>query len=513
MAARGGVSPASTTPRRLRRPPAITAMVAALTVAALVVAVVAIGSPSKTQTARERIVTATRGVVQTTVSGSGSLQPSKQLDLSFGASGAVTHVYVKAGDRVVEGQVLARIDPSSAEADLAQAKADLQSAEDTLAKAQSSGSSSTTTAAATTSAVYSYVSATDTTTTTTPTGTTPTTTTPTTTTPTTTTPAPTATTPKQTSTNKGTTPTQTPQQTTAPQSSGGSSGSTVSVAAAEAAVESAKLTVTKTEKALAATKLIAPTSGTVAAVNGAVGDNITAGSSGSSGSSGGSSGGSSPSVAGGLGADSSSSSSSSNNQSSSSGFITVVKVHRFTMDVSLSESDIGSVKIGQDATVTVNAASGEQFAAHVTAIGVLPSSSGSSSAVSYPVTLLLDQSSRSLKAGMSATADIVTAETSGITIPTQALTGTTVTVVQNGKRSARTVTTGLTGDSTTQIVSGLSAGDQVVVRSATVTPTTTSTGGQQFRGLGGGGGLGRAGFGGGGFGGGGVVGKPGAPPG
>jgi multidrug efflux pump subunit AcrA (membrane-fusion protein) len=178
------------------------------------------------------------------------------------------------------------------------------------------------------------------------------------------------------------------------------------------------------------------------------------------------------------------------------------------MDVSLSESDIGSVKIGQAATVTVNAASGQQFAAHVTAIGVLPSSSGSSSAVSYPVTLLLDQSSSSLKAGMSATADIVTATTSGITVPTQALTGTTVTVVKNGKRSTRTVTTGLTGDSSTQIVSGLSSGDQVVVRSATVTPTSSSATGQQARGLGGGGfgggGLARpggGGFGGGGFGG------------
>jgi multidrug efflux pump subunit AcrA (membrane-fusion protein) len=496
-----------------------------LTVVALVIAVVAIGSPRQTQTSRERTVTATEGVVQTTVSGSGSLQPSKQLDLSFGASGAVTHVYVKPGDQVVKGQLLAKIDPSSAEADLAQAKADLQSAEDTLTKAQSSNA----TASATTSAVYSYISAPNTTTTTTPTTTAPTTTTPTTTTP--------ATKPK-TQTKTTTTPAQAPQQTAAPQSSGGSgsssgggsssasggsSGSTVSVAAASAAVTSAKLAVTKAEKALAATKLIAPDSGTVAAVNGAVGDNVTAGSSGSStssGSSGGSSSASSPSVAGGLGSGSSSSSSSSSGQSSSSGFITLVKVHRFTMDVSLSESDIGSVKIGQAATVTVNAASGEQFAAHVTAIGVLPSSSGSTSAVSYPVTLLLDQSSRSLKAGMSATADIVTAQTNGITIPTQALTGSTVTVVQNGKQSERTVTTGLTGDSTTQIVSGLNAGDQVIVRSVTVTPSTTAAGAQQARGLGGAGGAGGlarsgGGFGGGGFGGGGFGGgvRPGAPAG
>ena len=80
------------------------------------------------------------------------------------------------------------------------------------------------------------------------------------------------------------------------------------------------------------------------------------------------------------------------------------------MDVSLSESDIGSVKVGQSATVTVNAASGEQFAARVSHIGVLSSSSsgGSSSAVSYPVTLTLTQTGKALKSGMSATADIVT---------------------------------------------------------------------------------------------------------
>jgi multidrug efflux pump subunit AcrA (membrane-fusion protein) len=287
----------------------------------------------------------------------------------------------------------------------------------------------------------------------------------------------------------------------------------VSVAAAAASLASAHLTVTKAEKARAATKLFAPTSGTVTAVNGAVGDNITAGSSGSSGSSG-NSGASSPAAAGGLGGASGSSSNSSSSKSSGSGFLTLVNLDRFTMDVSLSESDIGSVKIGQAATVTVNAASGQQFAAHVTAIGVLPSSSGSSSAVSYPVTLLLDQSTGSLKAGMTATADIVTSETSGITIPTQALTGTTVTVVQNGKRTTRTVTTGLTGDAGTQVVSGLNAGDQVVVRSAIVTPSATSAGGLQARGLGGGpGGFARpgGGFGGGGFGGGGF--RPGGPAG
>jgi hypothetical protein len=173
------------------------------------------------------------------------------------------------------------------------------------------------------------------------------------------------------------------------------------------------------------------------------------------------------------------------------------------MDVSLSESDIGSVKVGQPATVTVNAASGEQFAARVTDIGVLSSSSGggSSSAVSYPVTLTLDQTGKALKAGMSATADIITSQVTGIAVPSQALSGSTVTVEdKNGNQTTRQVQTGVVGDSTTQVISGLSVGDTVVVRSTAAAAGAASSGANQLnsalRNRLGSGGLGGGGFGG-----------------
>jgi hypothetical protein len=178
------------------------------------------------------------------------------------------------------------------------------------------------------------------------------------------------------------------------------------------------------------------------------------------------------------------------------------------MEVSLSESDIGSVKVGQPATVTVNAASGEQFAGRVADIGVLSSSSSSgssSSAVSYPVTLSLDQTAKSLKAGMSATADIVTSQVTGMAVPSQALSGSTVTVeAPDGTQTTERVQTGVVGDSTTQVVSGLKVGDKVVVRS-TAAALGAASGSDQVNNalrsrLGGGalgGGLGGAGFGGG----------------
>jgi hypothetical protein len=218
--------------------------------------------------------------------------------------------------------------------------------------------------------------------------------------------------------------------------------------------------------------------------------------------------------------------------SSSSAFITLADLHRLTMDVSLSEADIGDVKVGQSATVTVNAADDVELAAHVASIGVLASSSSTSTgtstsgsgAVSYPVTVVLEQGAKGVRSGMSATADIVTARASGVVVPSQAVTGSTVTVLENGKRTTRRVQTGVVGDSSTEILSGLEAGETVVVTSRSAaagaagsTGTTGAAQGQRtglggVRGGGGFGGFGGAGGGvrsGGGFSG---AGPPGAGP-
>ena len=447
-----------------RRPALTTLALAALAAAAIVVAVLVVGSPA-TSSAQERTATVERGVIQSTVSGSGNLEPANEADVDFATTGEITHIYVKEGQHVSKDDILAKVDPAAADVDLAQAQADLQSAQDALDQADEAASSTTTTTATT----------------------------------------------AQSNGSKGA---------TGGSSSGSGSGSTsgsnatttMTVAAAQANVDSAQLSVESAEKAVAATTLRAPMAGTVTAVNGSVGQTVSGGSSSasSSSSSSGSNGSSGASVAGGLGGGGASSSSSS--ASGGSSFLTLAQVSRFRMEVSLSESDIGSVKVGQPATVTVNAASGEQFAARVTDIGVLSSSSGSSSsAVSYPVTLSLDQTAKSLKAGMSATADIVTSQVTGIAVPSQALNGSTVTVeAADGTQSTQRVQTGVVGDSTTQVVSGLKVGDKVVVRS-TAAALGAASGSDQLNsairsrlGSGGlGGGLGGGGLGGGGFGGGG----------
>jgi len=91
-----------------------------------------------------------------------------------------------------------------------------------------------------------------------------------------------------------------------------------------------------------------------------------------------------------------------------------------------------------------------------------------SGSVTYFVTVTLESTDSRLKEGMTARATIVTAQRSGVlTVPTAAIhhqnDKTTVTTIQDGNRHAVVVTTGLVSTDRTEVVSGLSAGQSVVV--------------------------------------------------
>ncbi|MGZ4183259.1 MAG: efflux RND transporter periplasmic adaptor subunit [Solirubrobacteraceae bacterium] len=187
------------------------------------------------------------------------------------------------------------------------------------------------------------------------------------------------------------------------------------------------------------------------------------------------------------------------------------------MTVAFGESDISKVKVGQPATVTLDALSGVELGAHVTAISTVGTTS--SSVVSYDATLTLDQNDSRVKPGMSASGSVIVHQAQGVTVPNDAVSGSgslaTVNVVRGGKTVSQQVVVGLKGDNRTQIDRGLKAGDQLVV--ATTLPSlSSSSSGSSSSGsngtLGGAGRLGGGGFaGGGGFPGGG--GPPGGFPG
>jgi multidrug efflux pump subunit AcrA (membrane-fusion protein) len=80
--------------------------------------------------------TARRGDLSLVATGTGSLVPATEVDLGFDTSGELAEILVAVGDEVEAGQVLARLDPTSAEAALTEAETALRELTSPLAVAQ-----------------------------------------------------------------------------------------------------------------------------------------------------------------------------------------------------------------------------------------------------------------------------------------------------------------------------------------------------------------------------------------
>ena len=245
------------------------------------------------------------------------------------------------------------------------------------------------------------------------------------------------------------------------------------VTSAQAKLDQAQLDVQTAQQALDNTVLYAPGAGTVTAINGAVGQQSSSGSSATSQSSSGSSG----SGQGGQG--SSSNSSSAASSSSSSGFITITNLSGLVVNTSVAEIDVSKVKTGQKATVTLNALPDKPVQATVSSINLTPTTSGN--VVSYGAQLALTSPPDGLRPGQSASVVITVAEADdALSVPAAAVqtVGSTnlVTVQENGQNVTRQVQVGLRGESTVQITSGLSEGDNVVLTGTATTGTAGGTG-------------------------------------
>src|SRR5260370_31764972 len=72
-----------------------------------------LGGGGGAATSGSRTTTVARGTLESSVSASGSVASAKTQSLTFATSGTVTKIYVKAGDKVRQGQTLARIDATT----------------------------------------------------------------------------------------------------------------------------------------------------------------------------------------------------------------------------------------------------------------------------------------------------------------------------------------------------------------------------------------------------------------
>lgn len=137
-----------------------------------------------------------------------------------------------------------------------------------------------------------------------------------------------------------------------------------------------------------------------------------------------------------------------------------------TVSVNLTQIDAPSITVGDKATITLDAFSDKTFTGKVISIDTVGETS--SGVTSYPVVIKLDSPNDQIYANMSATANIITNSKSDIlTVPSGAIQtdsngGSYVRVMKNGQIQNVTVQTGISNDTDTEIVSGLSEGDTVV---------------------------------------------------
>jgi len=210
--------------------------------------------------------------------------------------------------------------------------------------------------------------------------------------------------------------------------------------------------------------LRAPSAGVLTAINGAVGQWLT----------GGSTSGAAASAASGA-----------NNSSSNSpaNFINLTDLNDLQVQAQVNEADVGRLKVGQPVTFTVDAFPGQTFKGSVAVVQSLGATSNN--VVSYPVLISVEPTKAKLLPGMTANVTITVDQRPNVlVVPAAAISfaqaqaaassqassapsataGATVLVMNSaGKATVQPIQTGASDGQDTEVVSGLTAGQRVAV--------------------------------------------------
>jgi len=235
--------------------------------------------------------------------------------------------------------------------------------------------------------------------------------------------------------------------------------------------------------------MTSPIAGTVAQVDIAVGDSVTqSGSTAAAASSSATGTGSSASSAG---AGSSSAAGSSSSSSATTAQVVVISTTSWVVDASVGSADLPQLKKGLQAEITPSGSSTKIFGT-VKSVGIIASSSSSGSAT-FPVTITVTGSPKGLYAGGGADVSIIVKQVENVlSVQTNAVHTeggkTVVHQMKDGAQVSTPVKVGTTYGPSTQILSGLKAGDKVVGTSFRPGGNRTSGGtGTRQGGTGGGG--------------------------
>lgn len=148
--------------------------------------------------------------------------------------------------------------------------------------------------------------------------------------------------------------------------------------------------------------------------------------------------------------------------------VTLLDPSRFHLDVSVDEVDVAQLQLDQPVSVRVEALPDVVLSGRVDRVA--PTAIVLEGLVNYTVRLVLDPSSAGLRAGMSATAEIVVAEANDVVIvPNWAIrrdrrTGQAYASLRQGEALVEVpIATGLRGETYTEVLTGVAAGEVVAI--------------------------------------------------
>lgn len=367
---------------------------------------------------------------------SGSVVPASQIALNFQVAGQVTEVDVAVGDHVTAGQVLARLDDASQQANV-------QAAESAVSAAQQAvnGAGGPDTSAlralqqAVTNAQSSYTQV--------------------------------AAVTQENVVNACGDPTsaqcaqaQADRQTQISQAQGRLQTAQANLAAAapnqtaignaETQLANAQGQLARAQADLAKTSLTAPADATVLAVNGSAGESVVA------------SGTSSPILPNGTGPVPATSGAGALGRA----FVVLGDGSSYQVAAPFSESDVVNLVSGQQGTIEFDAIPGLMVNGHVVAVAT--AATAVNGVTMYYASISLDNADQRLRSGMTANVSIqVEQVTDALSVPNTALyqtsSGPHVDVWYKGKATPTAVQVGKIGDTLTEILGGLSEGEQVVL--------------------------------------------------
>ena len=377
-----------------------------------------------------RFVAVQRGTVAATVATTGSMVPNNQAKLSFKTGGKLVELDVKVGDAVKAGTTLAKIDTTDLQFTLSQNQVNLENAQLSLAKLQAG-------------------------------------------------PTPQDVTIAKTALDKSSVALQTAQSAydkVAWRSDVGMSSQAQALQSAtldyqsalasyakatqgtaatdlqiqQNAVKSAQIQVDQARSNLLGAVIVAPFDGTISSVTANVGELV-----------------------------------------GTSALITIVDTNSMHIEANIAETDIGKVAIGEAVNITFDSLTGVTLTGKVTAIA--PSGVVQSGVVTYLVYITPTQMDNRVLGGLTSTANVVVDQRTNILyVSNRAIKivgGQKTVAVPNadGEVVNKTVQTGLSNDTNTEITAGLAEGDLVgIATTAAAATTTTSSGGGLLSGLGGG---------------------------